>query len=154
MTGWTCFTAKAWVNSATLTVQGCKKIKFKDGGEITWNNLGDQFNSIFIGTLVHQMTGKIEFVDHTTGVTAFYEIGKANKKVQDYFAGEVAFKGHKICDINGSYLGYVDFGKERWFDVREAVCYEPVKKLAPNRSMPSDSMKREDLVTLREGDMD
>ena len=38
MHGWNSFTAKAWLNSAALYVEGHKTFEFKDGTKITWNN--------------------------------------------------------------------------------------------------------------------
>lgn len=38
MYGWNSFTAKAWINSCTLYVEGHKTIEFQDGNKITWNN--------------------------------------------------------------------------------------------------------------------
>lgn len=45
------------------------------------------------------------------------------KKTQDYFTGEVHQFGKKICDIKGNYMGYMDFGPVRYFDVREVNKY-------------------------------
>jgi hypothetical protein len=75
MHGWNCFSAKAWVNSCTLYVDGHKTVDFPDGTSITWNNQGDQFNNLFMGTLGHQLTGKIEFKDPKNNLYAFYELG-------------------------------------------------------------------------------
>lgn len=53
MHGWNSFVAKAWLNSATLYVDGHKTIEFQDGDKIHFNNQGDQFNSLFMGTMNH-----------------------------------------------------------------------------------------------------
>ena len=53
LTGWCSWQAKAWINSASLVVDGHKKIKFKDGGQIIFSNTSDQFNNIFMGTITH-----------------------------------------------------------------------------------------------------
>ena len=39
--GWNSFSAKAWLNSATLFVEGHKVLEFKDGTRMEWNNQGD-----------------------------------------------------------------------------------------------------------------
>jgi hypothetical protein len=36
--GWNSFTAKAWLNSATLEVDGHKTVEFADGTKIVFNN--------------------------------------------------------------------------------------------------------------------
>lgn len=53
MYGWSSFKAKAWLNSATLDVDGHKIIEFRDGQRIEWNNQGDNFFNIMMGTLGH-----------------------------------------------------------------------------------------------------
>lgn len=53
MHGWSSFIAKAGFNSISLKVDGKKILEFQDGTKIEWNVPGDQFNSIFIGTIVH-----------------------------------------------------------------------------------------------------
>lgn len=63
LTGWASWQAKAWLNSAALVVDGKKVLTFKDGQTITFNNTSDQFNNIFLGTINHQITGKIEYHD-------------------------------------------------------------------------------------------
>lgn len=123
MWGWNSFTAKAWLNSATLYVDGHKIIEFPDGTKIEWNNQGDQLNNLFIGTLGHQLTGKIEFKDPKNNLYGWYELGNIKKKTQDYFTGEIFFHGKKILDIRGNYMGHMDVNGHRYFDVREVNKY-------------------------------
>ena len=40
-------------------------------------------------------------------------------RTQDYFTGEIHWNGKKILDINGNYMGYMEVGGVRYFDVRE-----------------------------------
>jgi len=71
------------------------------------------------------------------------------KKTQDYFTGEVHQFGKKICDIKGNYMGYMDFGPVRYFDVREVnKYYFPIIPMG-EYSIESDSTKRLDSSTLR-----
>jgi hypothetical protein len=52
--GYSTFSAKAWLNSIKLKVVGLKTVLFpKDGGKITYNNQSDMFNNTFFGTLNH-----------------------------------------------------------------------------------------------------
>jgi len=55
-------------------------VTFTDGGQIKWNMAGDQINNIFMGTLGHQILGKIEFHDTQNGLHGFYEFGNVKKK--------------------------------------------------------------------------
>jgi hypothetical protein len=51
--GYTSLSVKAWLNSITLDVGGHRKITFKDGGEIIYNNQKDNFGNTMMGTLHH-----------------------------------------------------------------------------------------------------
>jgi hypothetical protein len=62
--------------------------------------------------------------------------------------------GKKILDIKGNYMGYMDIGGTRYFDVREASKYYfPIRALGA-QSLESDASKRLDSVTLRNKNMD
>ena len=61
--GYSGFSAKAYLNSIVLNVIGSKTVKFKDGTVIKYNNPSDQFNNTFFGVLNHQICGKVTFVD-------------------------------------------------------------------------------------------
>lgn len=87
------------------------------------NNSSDQFNNIFIGTLGHQLTGKLEFWDEQNELYGFFEMGIVKKKTQDYFTGEIQHKKKKIADIYGNYMGYMDIGGVRFVDTREVSQY-------------------------------
>jgi hypothetical protein len=80
MYGWNSFGAKAWINSCTLYVDGDKVIEFADGSKISWNNQSDQLNNLFIGTMAHQLTGKIEFHYKEHNLYGWYEMGNVKKK--------------------------------------------------------------------------
>lgn len=151
MYGWSSFKAKAWLNSATLDVDGKKTIIFQDGQRIEWNNQGDQFNNLMMGTIGHQLTGKIEFNDYKNNLYGFYDLGSVKKKTQDYFQGQILIQGMKICDIYGNYMGYMDFNGKRYFDTRMTeIFYFPSKPLK-KKALPSDSCRRPDSITLEEG---
>jgi hypothetical protein len=80
LTGWSSFSVKAWFNSATLTADGYKRVTFPDGMTIQWNNQGDQFNNIFMGTIGHQVTGKIYFKDNIHGITGMINMGQVSRR--------------------------------------------------------------------------
>ena len=80
MHGWSSFVAHAWVNSITLKVEGKKVLEFEDGTHIEWNVPGDQFLSIFMGTITHQIITKIEFKYPQHNISAVIEFGKVKKK--------------------------------------------------------------------------
>ena len=80
MHGWSSIGVRAWFNSATLTCEGYKQVDFHDGSSIRLNNPGDQFNNIFIGTMGHQVTGKIEFKDEKNGIHGIIDLGNVKRK--------------------------------------------------------------------------
>jgi len=51
------------MNSAVLTSDGYKILVFKDGSRIRFNNYNDYFYNILMGTMGHQLTGKMSFED-------------------------------------------------------------------------------------------
>jgi hypothetical protein len=61
-------------------VEGAKILTFHDGHVIKYNNTGDQFNNLFIGTIGHQLTGKMEFHDEQYDIYGSYEMGNVKKK--------------------------------------------------------------------------
>ena len=51
---------------------------------------------LFIGTMVHQQTGTVTFIDEANNLTAFYEFGAYNFRKQDFVWGEIKQNGVKI----------------------------------------------------------
>lgn len=164
---WSSFSPKAHLNSIDLCVQGQKTLAFNDGSKITWNPNADTFKNTLWGTLVHMITGKIEFRDEINDITAFYEFGNCgnNKKPKDYFAGKIIQNGKEVSDIYGTYAGYCDFNGQRYFDARVIQNFrtqpipetERITPSLPNSLpvvLPSDCTKREDSVTLLAGDVE
>jgi hypothetical protein len=70
------------------------------------------------------LLGKITFRDEMNDITGFIEIGSVRRKPRDYLQGYIEQYGEKVCEkIEGTYMGYVDFDGERYFDVREMDNY-------------------------------
>ena len=102
----------------------------------------------------HQLTGKIEFHDKENNLYGFYEMGSVKKKAQDYFQGNITQNGMKICEVYGSYMGYMDFNGQRYFDIRHNnEIYYPLN-LLHMEALPSDSTRREDSNVLASGDLE
>ena len=60
----------------------------------------------------------------------------------------------KICDIYGTYMGYMDFNGQRYFDIRHNdEIYYPLE-LIKDKALPSDSTKRDDSNTLAAGNLE
>ena len=160
------FSPKAHLNSIDLNVKGSKEVVFNDRTRITFNPPPDSFkNTLWGGALVHQITGRVDFEDRVNGVTAYYEIGDGGvkKAPKDYLKGEIMVNGQSVCQIYGSYMGFLDIDGERFWDVREQDNYLPVdiskeEKVTAGGSLPlvlpSDTTYRLDSQTLDSGDVE
>jgi len=58
-----------------------------------------------------------------------------------------------VSEMYGSYMGFVDFDKVRYYDVREIDAILS-KKFQMDRCLESDSSKRIDSMTLKMGEVD
>jgi len=131
-------------------------IKFKDGGEIYYNNQADNFGNTLIGTLYHQLNGTITFTDKQNGLVGTVQIGQIKGKPKDYIKGEIVREdGTKVSDIFGNYMGYIECDQQRFYDIRQL----DVREIAPldindKYCLRSDSRWRPDSFELRNGNMD
>lgn len=110
--------------------------------------LSDCIYNMMMGTLGHQLTGKIEFRDEGNNLYGYYEMGAYTIRKQDYIYGEI-FKGEeRICEVEANYMGFFDFDKVRYWDIREKEkTWFKVVNDDPN-SLPSDSKRRKDSIAL------
>lgn len=100
------------------------------------------------------MTGKITLTDEANQIEAQYEPGKYRMKTQDYICGDIKVRGKKVCDIYANYMGFADFNNVRYWDIREQEkVWFPIRILESHKTLPSNSSKRLDSVTLRTGDV-
>jgi len=53
----------AGIQSTNVECRGHRLLEFADGGQIRWNINDDRFSGIFIGTMTHQLVGKVTFTD-------------------------------------------------------------------------------------------
>ena len=113
----------------------------------------DKFINTLWGTLIHNICGKCDFSDEANGVTGWYEIGGAKGKGRDYIVGEVCKDGKVVAKLFGTYMGYLEFDGERWWDVRKMVNF-PIIDLEVDQSLKSDWRNRTDTRALRAGDVE
>lgn len=95
LTGYFNFSAKAGLNSVTVTNHGKKTFKFFDGHTISTACGDDTFGGTFFGTMRHECLGTYSFVDETYGYNCNIVIGLKGKP-SDYFEGNVYDKNGKI----------------------------------------------------------
>ena len=134
----------AGMQSSTAESRGFKEIVFKDGGKIRWNLNNDRFSGLFMGTMNHQLTGRVTFTDEQNDITAYYDYGAYTFSKQDFVWGEISQGGKKISEIYGNYNGFLDFDKVRYWDARKKdEVFFPIAGEEIN-SLPSQSSKRTD----------
>lgn len=93
VTGWSGYVIWSGMNSATLVAEGHKKITFHDGHTIVHTMPNDLFYNLFMGTMGHQVQGKLEFKDEKNGLLGTITIGQIKRKTQDYFDGAITHNG-------------------------------------------------------------
>ena len=49
--------------------------------------------------------------------------------------GEIHLKGRKVSDINGNYMGFIDFDGKRYWDIRDQIIYEVTHSLFNNNDI-------------------
>lgn len=133
------------MNSIDLDVKGCKTLTFKDGGCIKYTPHQDKFHNSLWGTLVHCLTGTCDFTDEQNGITATYTIGI--KKGRDYFKGEIKKDGKVVSTLSGTYMGYIEWDGERWWDIRSMQNFKIIEPPL-DKVLSSDWRNRSDTRAL------
>jgi hypothetical protein len=150
--GYSAFSPKAHLNSVDLHVEGGKAIEFaSDGAKITYGPHQDQFFNTLFGTLIHLITGKIEFNDEQNGITAWYEINSPDKgknRPKDYIVGEIRKDGVVVSKLFGTYFGYIDFDGQRYWDIRRMQNFDMLCADLAKEALPSDCRNRLDSIKL------
>ena len=60
-----------------------------------------------------------------------------------------------MVEIYANYMGFLDFNKQRYWDVREQEnVWFPILQLEEHQTLESDSKKREDSLTLKTGNIE
>ena len=116
---------------------------FPDGGRVTSSLTGVKVYGLFMGEFGSQNIGKQTFRDEENELECTIEYGYSFFKKQDYIYGEIKESGKKVCEVTGNYMGYLEFDKERYWDVREKdIVYAPI--VPAETYLDSDSRNRTD----------
>jgi hypothetical protein len=70
------------------------------------------------------------------------ELGNVKNKPSDYFQGKITLEGEEVCNIYGSYMGFIDFSSIRYWDFRQIL---PHEIFIDESLLESDHLKRKDL---------
>lgn len=116
-----------------------------------------------MGTCHHILHGDFEFKDEKNGIRGIVNVGSMYRRPRDYMTGhiekfnEASGQWEVVCkEITGTYMGYMDFDGERFFDIRKLEDDLEHNSLPLESQRPlcleSDSRHRPDLKKLHEGD--
>jgi len=78
-----------------------------------------------MGTIKHESTGTINFRDEANQIVAYLTIGKVKKKPTDYVEGEIKKAGKLSGKLYGSYMGFIEWDSNRYWDAREVLPFMP-----------------------------
>ena len=76
------------------------------------------YSGTLMGTLKQESIGKMVFTDEKYGFSCEIKFGDVKKKPTDYFQGDIIHNGKAISKCYGTYLGYIEFDGNRYFDHR------------------------------------
>lgn len=99
-------------------------MRFANGQSIEYNYAGEEYSGSFWGSMKVESKGKIQFIDKQNDISAWVEFDSVRWKPSDYLTGEVRVKGKRVCKISGSYLGFLEFGEDRYWDANVILPYE------------------------------
>ncbi|EGR28111.1 oxysterol binding, putative [Ichthyophthirius multifiliis] len=161
------YDAKAGLNSLSIYNKGQRSIIFNDGQKIDFDFPNEQYSGTLIGTLKQESIGKMVFQDIQNDLNCEICFGKVKNKPSDYFQSTINKGKQQICQIQGTYLGYIDINDKRYFDHREftpiAVLFihiyfliqlkQKIEMKKNDETLSSDHKKRNDLITLKQGNI-
>lgn len=144
--GYLDFTTNAWFNSMTLTNKGTRTVEFKNQkSRIKFNYVVDQYSNTFWGCFRHESIEEMTFIDEINGYKSVLSLGNISGKFSDFFKGTIEKDGEIFSEFSGSYLSYIQFDGQRYWDIRRNINIEafPVKD-----QIKSSSIYREDSQLL------
>ena len=154
------FASKAHLNSVSVTTtqiinSGHRTIEFANGQKIVHTFPEELYSGTFLGTLRHESLGNLEFKDEANQLHCVVKISGVKGKPSDYVDGTITHRGQVVSKMRGTYLGFFEFDGVRYWDHRYVPPSNvPFTQVKFHRVLPSDSEFREDLILLRDGDID
>eukprot|EP01100_Stratorugosa_tubuloviscum_P008315 TRINITY_DN345_c4_g1_i1.p1 TRINITY_DN345_c4_g1~~TRINITY_DN345_c4_g1_i1.p1 ORF type:complete len:361 (-),score=190.07 TRINITY_DN345_c4_g1_i1:115-1197(-) len=158
-------------NSVKGHQKGIHVVEFPDGTKITYDLPIIWCKGIMFGERIVEYDGPVEFRDEKNELGCSIVInppqsggflGWGKKKIpSDFFVGSIyrapgrnfeESNRQKICEIEGSWLGCIEFNGEPYWDWQMGIpkfVSNPI-----NNPLPSDCRYREDLIFLSSGDLE
>ena len=119
ITGCLEWSIKAGMQSAEVEYTGTRRFQFRDGGIVTVSYPTHKIYGLFMGAFGHQVCGEQTFKDEDNNLEATIKYNGYFFRKQDYIYGEIKQNGRKVCEIEGNYMGFMNFAGKRYWDVRE-----------------------------------
>lgn len=153
--GFTEFGVKFGYNRMFLTSKGQLVLKFKDGCTFDIGLSENKVSNVFWGDMRHELFNTQTFIDNTNNMRATVHYGPPGRVglPSDYFEGVLEKfdpanpdkEGQVISNISGSWVGFCDFDKVRYWDINACT---KLSMAAPVNLLKSDSRNRPDRVAL------
>jgi len=148
-------------NKMLVTPQGERSVHFKDGTTITCDCPNDRILNVFWGQMCHETLGVQTFTDAKNGIRCRLEFGNPSGRKgvpSDYFEGVIEkydpcsadAPGEVLVRTEGSWVGFIDFGGVRYWDIRTT---QKMPILTPGNILKSDSRYRPDRIALEAKDI-
>ena len=103
----------------------------------------------------HESLGVLVFQDQDNDIQCDVKLGEVKGKPSDYVTGLLMCRGEVVSQLGGSYMGYLEWDKVRYWDRRESSPFAVSSIQASfDLTLPSDSEARPDLRLLRQGQID
>jgi len=157
--GFLTFTVGFGYNRFYLSNTGIRVVEFKDGTKISFDFPDDRWGNVFWGEMHHESIGPQTFVDEGHGLRCKLAFNPEGRKglPSDYFDGVLERydpadpdkEGTPVSSVEGSWVGFCDFDKVRYWDLRTS---ERMTTSAPPVILPSDSRHRSDRNLLADKD--
>ena len=87
MNGYLEYEIYAGLTSSNVMCNGFKEVTFKDGGKIRCNQTNDYLCGMFMGPILHQITGTVTFTDEANNLVGTTQYGAYNFRKQDFAWG-------------------------------------------------------------------
>ncbi|KAJ6243205.1 oxysterol-binding protein [Anaeramoeba flamelloides] len=149
--------------------EGDVTIDFSDGGRIVFSTPMLHLKGIIFGDRIVEYTSTAPFRDESNNLYCELTFNpdprgwiksvftSSNSNPTDYFHGEIMKKAtknqkeEKICEVNGSWLGRIDFDDLTYFSLNDG--WHPVTVYECDEVLPSDCKNRQDLNQLKLGNL-
>jgi hypothetical protein len=162
------YKASLGMNHASGVQEGPNRILFKDGSVVEFNYPHIMIKGILWGSRHLYWTKSMTFFDSKNGIMCELQFGPSKKsswfggsdnaQLLDSVSGEICklnLNKEKIpvCAVQGSWLDALSFGGKEYWRFNEESAYRVIPKDI-QKSLPSDSRNRMDLIELKRGDLE